>query len=262
MFPSFEVFGKTIYMYPLAAAAGALAAGFLAVRLAKSRGIRDTNVIELLLFSAIGAAVGGPVLYALTQLRGVIAVLRFGFSGLSGFFEIMSLVFGGSVFYGGLIGGIIAGAICLRVKGWNAAKYLDVCAPAIPLFHAFGRIGCFLGGCCYGTESRFGFVYTHSLAEAANGVRRLPVPLFESVFLFALCAVLTRLYLRKSLNGRLFPLYLACYAIWRFGVEFFRGDAIRGFAFGLSVSQWISLGILAIVAVWTAVKIKNKEEAQ
>ena len=108
--------------------------------------------------------------------------------------------FGGQVFYGGLLGGI-AGAVvyakCARLEGFP--DYADTVAPAIPLFHFFGRIGCFLGGCCYGIESDFGFVFTNAVVQSANGVRRFPVQLFESGFnllLFIFLILLLQIGLR------------------------------------------------------------------
>ena len=138
-----------------------------------------------------------------------------------------------------LLGGILAGALYLRVKGRSLALWSNLTAPAIALFHTFGRIGCFLGGCCYGIPSAWGVTYRHSPVVEANGISRFPVQLVEAAWNLILFLLLSRL-LRQG-KGRLLPLYLALYAPARFLLEFLRGDSYRGIFFGLSTSQWISL---------------------
>ena len=140
-------------------------------------------------------------------------------------------------------------ALYLRIRRLPFAAYADIAAPAIPLFHAFGRIGCFLGGCCYGIPWEGGITYTRALSPEANGVARFPVQLLESALLFALFFLLAALFRRGALRAKLLALYLAVYAVLRFLLEFLRGDAIRGVYFGLSTSQWISLAILLALGV-------------
>ena len=178
------------------------------------------------------------------------------------FWKFLTAIFGGSVFYGGLFGGIVAALIVIRVNRYPRAEITDCAAPAVPLFHFFGRIGCFLGGCCYGIESEFGFTFTHSLVESANGVRRFPVQLFEAGFNLLLFFLLFIVLKKEKLKGRLFLLYLGLYAPARFGLEFLRGDTYRGYLFGLSTSQIISLGIMLVLAVYTLIKKLNKKSGK
>ena len=105
----------------------------------------------------------------------------------------MATIWGGSVFYGGLLGGILAGAVYLRRKGAALGLWASLTAPAIPLFHVFGRVGCFLGGCCYGLPSAWGFVYRYSPVAEANGVSRFPVQLVEAAWNLVLFLLLARL---------------------------------------------------------------------
>ena len=178
------------------------------------------------------------------------------------FWKFLTAFFGGSVFYGGLFGGIVAALIVIRVNRYPRAEITDCAAPAVPLFHFFGRIGCFLGGCCYGIECEFGFTFTHSLVESANGVRRIPVQLFEAGFNLLLFFLLFIVLKKEKLKGRLFLLYLGLYAPARFGLEFLRGDTYRGYLFGLSTSQIISLGIMLVLAVYTLIKKLNKKSGK
>jgi phosphatidylglycerol:prolipoprotein diacylglycerol transferase len=249
MFPSFELIGRTIFAYPLMAATGALAAGVLVCRVAAPCGKqRQDDMIVLLLLSAIGAFIGGHLLYAAVSLPAVVSAMS-SVSSFRDFVAKLQYAFGGSIFYGGLAGGIAAGALYLRGTGRGFQEYSDMATPSIPLFHAFGRLGCFLGGCCYGTVSSVGFVFRRALVESANNVRRLPVQLIESAFLFLLCAILYRIYKTGAARGRLIYIYLCSYGIFRFIIEFWRGDEYRGVYFGLSTSQWISVFVLIFCAI-------------
>ena len=111
--------------------------------------------------------------------------------------------------------------------------------PFIPIgiciAHAFGRLGCFFGGCCYGlpTDSWVGLA-----CSAPNGVHSdqlvIPTQLFEMFFLLILAAVMAFLYFKYNFNYN-FALYLFAYGVWRFFIEFIRGDA-RGEFIGSALS--------------------------
>lgn len=145
-------------------------------------------------------------------------------------------------FYGGLLGGGMA-FILLYVfyikRKYPESKAADllVVAPAmIAAAHAFGRVGCFCAGCCYGieTDSWLGVDFpghTHS---------RYPTQLFEAFFLFVLAASLFLLAYKKNFRYNL-PVYLFSYGVWRFLIEFIRGDDRGAFFLSLSPSQWFSV---------------------
>jgi len=258
MFPSFVLFGREIHMYGIMAALGALVAGFYACRAAKRSGEDDNDMIMLLLIAGGGVLLGSHLLYGLLNIGYMDLIFK-----ADTFKEALKgigSVFGGGVFYGGLIGGAAAGLIYIKVKKFSLPLYTDICAGVIPLFHVFGRIGCFLGGCCYGIESKLGFVFTDSIAPGANGVTRFPVQLLESGCNLIIFAVIAYLFRNGKLKGRLMGLYLTVYAVVRFLDEFLRGDVIRGFALGLSTSQWISIGMLILGVILLSIRKKEKEE--
>ena len=259
MCPSFTLFGREIYMYVVAAIAGALLAGWYACRAAKRAGEDDNRMILFLLAAAGGAILLSHLFYALLNLDRLPAVLHA--SSLRGLMEALGLWLGGSVFYGGLIGGALGGLLYVRAAKRPAALYMDISACWVPLFHAFGRIGCFLGGCCFGVESRFGFLFTRSPLEAANGVRRFPVQLLESACCLLLFFLLDRLRKKGVLRGRLLGLYFALYAVIRFADEFLRGDALRGMALGLSTSQWVSFAVFAAGAAILLAPVRSRKKA-
>ncbi len=257
MFPTIELFGRTIGLYAIMALIGMFAAGLYAIYQGKKHGLDSNDTIEALLFICIGIIVGGHLLYALTNswrfpafFANLSQITSFG-----DFINSLTPIFGGQVFYGGLFGGLAAGLIYGRRKKLNARLYADILASAAPLFHAFGRVGCFLGGCCYGIESRIGFTSRRALIPEVNFVQRFPVQLLEALFNLTLFFVFRQLLSKDILRGHLFALYLFVYAIGRFLLEFLRGDTIRGAFLGVSTSQWISGVIIIAVSLYF---IRNK----
>lgn len=263
MFPYFTIFGNQISMYSVSALAGLLLSGFIACKLSKRRNILYVDTIMFMLFSFIGVYFGGIILYAITQWQYISALFR-NFSAIINdgmLIPFLIQIFGGSVFYGGLLGGIGAGVLYLKVTKQSLGDFSDLAALVAPMFHAFGRIGCFLGGCCYGIECDFGFVYENALVESANGVRRFPVQLVESGFEFLLFALILFMFIKGIQKHRLFLWYLFIYSIGRFILESFRGDEYRGFVGFLSTSQFISVFIFAvslILLIRTNIKHKKK----
>ena len=243
-------FLDTVSTYQIMALIGVLTTGFYCVRVSKRLKYDDTDTIVFLLFTSIGIMIGGGLLFALTNFSGIIFVLNnlHLVNSWDTFVYVLQAIFGGSVFYGGLLGALSVAAIYLRRK--PERKYLvDLATPGIPLFHFFGRIGCFLGGCCYGIPSPFGFTFTNSLVIEANGIRRFPVSLLEASFNMGLFIFLSHCFNKGKYKDKLLYVYLGLYATGRFFIEFLRGDAVRGIWLFLSTSQIISLAILTFILI-------------
>lgn len=256
MFPYFTIFGKTVGMYAILAIIGLAVCTAVCTLLTQKKGVMFEDCLLLLLVVAGGLTVGGHLLYGLTQLDRLVLLLKnIGKLTLIEFFQGLGIVFGGSVFYGGFLGAL--GALLIYshfVKILPRGDLLDLYAVTVPLFHTFGRIGCFFGGCCYGIESAFGYTVTgNTLIPELNGVRRFPVQLTEAACNLLIFLLLFRLYRKEKNRGRLIFTYMLCYAPVRFSLEFLRGDVIRGIYLGLSTSQWISLALFAVGAVGTVV---------
>lgn len=265
MLPTISVFGFYISTYTIMAILGLFAAALLIFfRCRKNKEINSVQLVNIPAVSSVGVFFGAHILYGITQLdklRLCINNLNIVFASWDNFSFYFTDIFGGMVFYGGLIGGIIAGYIYCRCLNLNILAYSDALTPAIPLFHAFGRVGCFLGGCCYGIESSWGVQYEHSLVPEADGVTRLPIQLIESMGELIIVTVLIFLSNKIHKKGYLLPLYLILYGILRFTTEFFRGDAIRGFLFGISTSQWISiLTMLFAIIIMSKRRIAEKRK--
>lgn len=241
----------------LCALAGIMVTGVFAFIKAKKNNLNEVMMTFMLMFSVIGVLIGGHLLFAVTNLD---KLWLFGkVKSFGDFIAVVSVIFGGQVFYGGLFGGIGAALLFAKITRLeDFSGYTDIMAAGVPLFHFFGRIGCFLGGCCYGIESDFGFTTHNALISSANGVNRFPVQLFEAGFCLLITAFILRLSRCEKLKGRLFYIYLFTYAIGRFILEFFRGDSYRGFLLGLSTSQIISVVIIISVTVYFFVARKGK----
>jgi phosphatidylglycerol:prolipoprotein diacylglycerol transferase len=219
-----------------------------------------TNVDALgdLAFWAIaGAIVGAKALLLLREPPGSLAEV----------FSRATLTSAGD-FYGGFLGALAACAIFFqrdrRLDFWRAA---DLCAPAIALGQAIGRVGCFMAGDDYGRPTNVAWAVTFTDPEAAAiggvplNVPLHPVQLYESIACFALFLLLLALRRRRRQPGDMILTYTIGYAMARFVLEFFRGDADRGFIFDgwLSTSQFIALVLIAVVIVMWALRSGSRK---
>jgi len=167
----------------------------------------------------------------------------------------------GGVFYGGLIGALLAGFFLMRrwkLPWWKTA---DACAPGIALGNFFGRQGCFSAGCCWGkpTTLPWGVQFTeagHEITGVPTGVHLHPTQLYESFTMLIVFFFLLWLHKKKKFSGQVILVYVVVYATVRFLIEFVRDDPrgdILGLTTmtGLSTSQLIGLvaGIAALVAL-------------
>jgi phosphatidylglycerol---prolipoprotein diacylglyceryl transferase len=141
---------------------------------------------------------------------------------------------------------------------------LDIMAIVTCLVHGFGRIGCFMAGCCYGipTDSFLGVIFTDPTCQAEPLHTALhPTQLYEATLIFSIMIVLWIYQSGKQFEGQLFLLYLMSYAFGRGVLELFRGDIQRGFIIEniLSNSQFISL-IVITVSIFFYIKLKRKSK--
>ena len=154
---------------------------------------------------------------------------------------------GGLVFYGAVPAAALASYFSARAFGLPYLRILELSVPGIAAGHAIGRIGCLLGGCCFGAEwhGPLAITYTNPLAPAAHPpVPRYPTPLYESFGLLVLAFVFALVPAKRVGTGVRMLTYGAFYAVLRFAVETTRGDAIRGVFFGLfSTSQLTSIAL-------------------
>ena len=252
MFYSFTLFGKEIPMYAVCMYLGMAVAVAVACLLAKKRDDIDSfDIVTSAVYTMVGAMIGAKVLFIAISWRDIIDVIHQMNYGVLD--SVMFVLKGGFVFYGGFIGGFIGLLIYMRQFKCKMLDYMTIYATVLPLGHAFGRVGCFCGGCCYGMKYDGVFAVDFPIyptLEASPTVSRLPIQLFEAAGLLLIFALLMFLYYRVPKKPSL-PLwsYLVAYPILRFVLEFWRGDKERGGFLFFSTSQWISLGILAVASV-------------
>lgn len=224
----------SIHGYGLMIGIGVIVALVVAAKRAKKRGLDTDFVYGLGLITLVFGFIGAKLLYCIVEIE---AFLNEPMQVLSG---------SGFVLYGGIIGGILAAMVYCKYKKVNFFEYFDLAVPSVAIAQGFGRIGCFLAGCCYGreTDSCIGIMF-HNSSIAPNGIKLIPTQVFSSAGNFLIALVLL-LYARKNRKtGKVGALYLILYSVGRFIIEFFRND-YRGNVGVLSTSQFISLLILAI----------------
>lgn len=227
------------HMYGLMIAVGILACFGVWFHFGKKRKIEE-KFVDFVFYNAIVAIAVGFGSAALFQ-----ATYNYIENPSAGF-----RLNGGITFIGGLIGGIasfLIGYAIFRKK--FTARLVDMVSIApccILIAHAFGRVGCFFAGCCYGkpTDSFLGIQFP-GLPHKVHATQ-----LYEAIFLFALFAVCFLLYWKKNFKHNL-SVYLIAYGIFRFALEFLRGDE-RGELLGfMSPSQfWSVLMVVAGVGVY------------
>ena len=181
---------------------------------------------------------------------------------------------GGLAYYGGLVLATGTGIAFLRRERFPLGKGVDIVGAVMPLGIFFGRLGCFLGGCCFGlpTDGPFGLSFPGSspasYEQFEQGLLRdkllpsLPVhptQLYEALGCLAIAAwLLGFAHGRKRFDGQVLLSFLIAYAVLRFGIEYLRADD-RGALFGLSTSQLIGLAIVfPCAAAWQMLRKRGQ----
>lgn len=243
MNPYFTILGHTFPAYGIMALLGAAAVFIYSIFMCRKYKIDFNDQLYFMVFAFIFLFIGAVLLYQIVGIKELIRLIPYLFTDFEYF---KNHITSGLVFYGGLIGVIIGGSVYAKVFKQDSRKLLMYSVPAMPLFHIFGRIGCFLGGCCHGIENaRYGIAYTHSIT-GENGIPFIPVQLYEAAGNLLIFIILLINQRKKHKFFQPLGLYFTIYGTMRFMLEFLRGDTIRGGLGFLSTSQWISLVIIPI----------------
>jgi len=233
MYPEINIFGIKLYPYGLMIGIGLIFAILLFMKRAKSNGYDEDSSFNFAILCGISGILGAKLLYIIVEFPEIIKEP----------YTIISDFRNGFVFYGGVFLGVLAGYLYVRFKKWSFIKTLDLVAPSIPLAQGFGRIGCFFAGCCYGKEtSSFLGVELNNSPYAPHNVHLIPTQLISSIGNFILFGILLWFDKnKKTKDGQTGALYLILYSVFRFIVEFFRGDPRGSVAKVLSTSQFICI---------------------
>lgn len=254
----FEIFGISIYSYGLMLAISFLVGLFIATRLARKSGINPDVISNLAIWIMIISVVGAKLLYILTNLNDYLTDPS----------QLLQIRSGGFAFYGGLIPSLIFTYWYLKRKKLPLWKVMDCMAPSTAIGLGITRIGCFLAGCCYGkpTKVPWGVRFpADSYAACHYGPTHHihPTQLYSSFAGFALFAILMFLWKRRPFDGAVTWSFFLIYSIYRPIIEIFRGDPERGFIFGLSTSQFLSiplffLALFMLFTLWKRAEAKGK----
>ena len=164
-----------IHSYGVMAMIGFLAALFVARWRARRAGLLPDEITDLCVWALLAGIVGSRIAYILQNTDYFFDTRRPGWS----VFDLFKIWEGGLVFYGGLIGAMAVTLLLLRARKLKVLPVLDVLAPSLALGQAFGRIGCYLHGCCYGVPVHagawYGCVFPRDALPYLSGLQRASV---------------------------------------------------------------------------------------
>ena len=181
--------------------------------------------------------------------------------------QMLEIWSGGIGVWGGILGGFISGTAYAIIAKHPVGLIADLSAPAVLYVQTLGRIGDIINGehCSRATDLLYGFQWTHpgtAARNCADGYTNAvhPAIAYEMIWNILALAVIWRLRGRLKPDGMLWTLYLALYAIGRFGVSFLREDRI--WAAGMQEAHFIALLILAITVPILLAKARFSERVE
>ena len=139
--------------------------------------------------------------------------------------------------------------VALRLLGRPVVPYLDAMVVGKGVLLAFGRVGCFMAGCCHGRPFQLGVCYGHAQTKRYAGIRLFPVQLVESLIAVVLTTACAYLLLHGTHAGTALATYVIGYGTARFFIELMRGDP-RAYFGRFSEAQWTSLLLMSLVALF------------
>ena len=193
-------------------------------------GWQTTEIGDLLFYVALGVILGGRVGYILFYNFGLF---------LDDPLKLFRVWQGGMSFHGGLLGVLLAMWLYGRKTGRSFFQVTDFMAPFVPIGLGAGRIGNFINGELWGapTDLPWGMVFPF-----VDKQPRHPSMLYEALLEGLVLFVVLWVYSSKPRPTRAVSgMFLLCYGVFRFGVEFVREpDAHIGYL----AMQWLTMGHL------------------
>ena len=287
MYPiAFYIGSFAVHWYGIFIGIGFLTSFCLLLKLKKYAGLTTDQIYNISMIALFAGVIGARIFYVVQfwdQFRG------------RGLLAILNIHEGGLVFYGGFI--LAFTAECLYAK-WPTVRrlpglkekqsadgseprkdisilaLLDILGPAMALAHAFGRISCFMQGCCFGKPAPQGFPFAVRFPPGSGAAVRYPsllssgsepvypVQLFESAGNVLMCAVLLLLLRKRKYAGTVGGVYLILYGVMRFLIEFMRGDHTDSIL-DLTPSQFIAVAIAipgGVIVYLAARRLGRKQE--
>jgi len=260
--PTFTAFGRelgpfTLHTYGVVLAMGFLVGLWVAHWQAKRAGLDAGRIADMAVYVLIAGLVGAKLMLVAVEWRTTYS--RMGLREL-----LWSVVQSGGVFYGGLLGGLLVALYFARRYALPVWATADALAPGVVIGQSIGRLGCFAAGCCWGRPASVPWAVTFTDVYAARNVGTPidtplhPSQIYESLATFLIFAVLVWIAPRKRFHGQVLVAYLVLYSTARFALEYFRGDAGRGFIGPLSTSQALAI-VLVLLAGVLFVKLRKTQ---
>jgi len=237
VFPElFKLGPVTIYTYGAFVFLGVIASYLVCKNQADKEGISRKIFSHIFFWALVWGFLGARVGYILVEWEWFLSNPLRVILSRSGF-----------VFYGGVISAILTLLILAKKYKINLLKAVDIGALGIPIGHALGRIGCNCYGCCYGkpTNSSSGILFPRESPAGLSGMKIIPTQMISAFFLLLIFILLLIFKKYRKFDGQIMLSYGICYGIFRFIIEFYRGDP-RGEIFSLSTSQFAALAVIII----------------
>jgi phosphatidylglycerol:prolipoprotein diacylglycerol transferase len=239
--PTLDIGPITLQTFGICFALAFVASGALVARRLRELGHPRDWAYEVVFSALVGGLIGSRIDYIIQNFAQVQD-------------DLVGALFSGSglVWFGGLVGGAAGVLIWARLRGYLGLQLLDVCAPALALGYAVGRVGCQLSGDGdYGVASDvpWAMSYPDGTVPTAPGEEVHPTPVYETLVMGLAALLLWRLRDRFR-PGTLFAIYLLISGVERFLIEIIRrNDAVLG---GLTLAQLVSIGLIVVSVAWLA----------
>jgi phosphatidylglycerol---prolipoprotein diacylglyceryl transferase len=256
MFPVLLKAGPfTLYTFGVMVILGAFAGLSVGRRLARAKGLRPELIDDLGYTGLFSGVVGARLLF--------IALNWQKYAGNAG--EMLSFWRGGLSFHGGLALAILAVYVHLRLVRQAVAPVADIAAPVVAIGMVFGRIGCFLNGCCYGfpTDLPWACRFPDEHAPATLTPPSHPTQLYETILNVLMAVALVRLNRTRLPAGAVGLIGLLLFAVDRFIIEHFRrGATAEVLLAGLTEAQVASIVLFIVAGIWLALRLRHSPAAR
>ena len=249
-----QIFSIEIRWYSLAYIIGILLGWFFSKRFFISNVELKEKFDDFLTFVILGIIIGGRLGYVILYNPNYY---------LDNLIDIFKIWEGGMSFHGGLIGVVLASIYFAKKNNQNFFIYLDVVSIVAPIGIFFGRVANFINSELYGTETNLPWAVQFIKID---NLYRHPTQLYEAIF-EGLILFLILIYLRNKgfmkITGLMSGIFLICYSIFRFMIEFLRvpDEQIGYLLFNLTMGQIISCIFFLIGIYLTIIRYENKKES-